>query len=350
MTTARERMLEILRGNVGFDQPEAWVDFGLAHAFKVVQATRVSACPECGTVGVPELTRYVYYSTLHRLRECPKCGLIYADARIDPRLVQHHFEATYKDEEYFRRQRGAIFAQIAALVDRYAPRGGRVIDVGGAKGHLMAETRRRRPDLECTVNDLSRASCDWAAATYGFRALCGPISRLVDEPAPYDVAVMSDVLYYEPDLAGVWAALPRIVRPGGSLILRVPNKLTLMRTALHLQSMGRIARRAEPQVGVRFFNPEHLYVFSRHFLKRALANAGFGAVRALPSRLLGAPGLRGIVNRSAYELARLLSVASGGAAVATPAMLILATDYQAPPATACRGPAAAPFDSAIRRR
>src|SRR5437868_6180727 len=157
MADERQQMLSVLAGNVGFAQPAEWVDYALRYHFRPVRAERVRACPNCGGIDSTKLGQYVYYSTLHGLRECRTCGLVYADARIDPSIVQHHFESTYKDEEYFRRLRAPIFRQLAALVDRHAPGSGRVLDIGGAKGHLMAEVQRRRPDLELTVNDLSRA-------------------------------------------------------------------------------------------------------------------------------------------------------------------------------------------------
>jgi len=88
----------------------------------------------------------------------PASGLAYSDSRIDAEEVRTHFERSYKEENYFRRWRPRIFEQIARLVDRYGPRGGRVLDIGAATGYPVAAARRIRPDLKINFNDLSRDS------------------------------------------------------------------------------------------------------------------------------------------------------------------------------------------------
>ena len=320
----RERLLEILRHNEGFAEPERWVEYARAHRFQPVRAYRLDRCPDCGTTASTPVGQYVYYSTLMTLRRCAECGLVYSDVRLDADVTARHFEQAYHDERYFMVRRRRIFAQLSALVARSVPRGGRVIDVGGAKGHLMAALRRRRPDVAITICDLSPSSCQWAQSTYGFRTVCGTVAALDGAAEPCDALVLSDVIYYEPDLPALWRVLPRIVKPGGSVFIRVPNKLWLIDAAEWVAARTRPAARRALRTSVPFFNPEHLYVMSRAYLTRRLRDAGFTEVRALPAEMLVRGGASDALPVLLYRLANAVHAATGGRVTVTPSMIVTA--------------------------
>jgi Zn ribbon nucleic-acid-binding protein len=155
MEEREKRMLEILLNNKGFAHPERWIKYGLLHDFQRVHADELQECPDCGCSSLVVVGQYVYYSTLVNLRECVKCGLVFSDKRIDSKLVRLHFERAYKDETYFRISRRRIFEQISALADSAAVYGGSVLDIGGAKGHLLATLQRRRS----TKRECSEVRC-----------------------------------------------------------------------------------------------------------------------------------------------------------------------------------------------
>ncbi|MCI0561076.1 MAG: class I SAM-dependent methyltransferase [Nitrososphaera sp.] len=89
------------------------------------------------------------------------------------------------------------------------------LDVGGAKGHLSGILRRRRPDLDIVVNDVSRFACEWARSHYGLKTICGPIGALDERDGKFDVVIMSDVIYYESELNNLWRVLPDLLNEGG---------------------------------------------------------------------------------------------------------------------------------------
>jgi SAM-dependent methyltransferase len=315
-------MLGILRGNQGFEDPERWVEYGLRHAFAHVSATKLKGCPGCGAKGSHKIGQYVYFSTLLNLVGCAGCGLAYSDVRLDPAVVQRHFEKTYKDEDYFATQRKKIFDHLVSLVDQLAPRGGYVVDVGGAKGHLMALLRERRPDLHVAVSDISRTACEWVESHYGMEAICCDAATLVTGNRVFDVLVVSDTLYYEPHLRRFWENLPGVLRAGGAVVIRVPSKYRLIRVAQAVRSLTGLLRRLKPQADIRYFNPEHLYVFTRRYLERQLGRLGFASVSVGPSPMLAA----GVVKRLApvfFRLAGMLHTVSFGAIVATPSMVVV---------------------------
>ncbi len=301
------RDMRSLLAEQGFNPPDPWLDYARRRGFRPVPAQRLAQCPQCGSGGVRRLGQYVYFSHLARLCECPVCALVYSDLRLPDAVNADHFEASYKDEDYFERARAAVNRQLVRLVTRSAAEGARVLDVGAATGRLMAGVRRRRPDLWITVSDISQAACRRAERS-GLAAVCSDIAGLRPEQ-PFDVVVMSDVIYQEPDLGQLWAALPRLVAPGGVLIVRLPNKLSWIR--LYQRSLLALApQRAAAQDRVPLFNPEHLYVFAPGFLRQRLHEQGFADVRSHPARSLRGGPVRtaaaAVVDAGAWAAYRLL--------------------------------------------
>lgn len=319
--------LAILSHNVGFDNPSAWVSYAKRHDFRRISAVSVPACPDCGNNGNNRtLGQYIYYSTLIRLRECAKCNLIWSDAHLDPAVINAHFEFAYKDHDYFLRARAAIFRQLIDAIDRRTPRGGSVLDVGGGQGYLMTRLAHQRPDVKPVVLDISSAATEYAEREFKLPSICGDFRTALARGDEYDVVVMSDVLYYEPDLRDLWTALQKLVKPGGSVVIRVPNHLAAIRAAQTFSRFSWGPEKGEFQTRIAYFNPEHMYVLSRRYLSRRLKQLGFPTVRVLPSRVLvPSSTLARIAAAMMFFVARSVDTILGNRLTLTPAMLVIAT-------------------------
>jgi 2-polyprenyl-3-methyl-5-hydroxy-6-metoxy-1,4-benzoquinol methylase len=319
-------MLAILKGNVGFDDPETWVDYGIAHTFTPVPALRLASCPDCDSVERALVGQYVYYSSLMRLWWCAGCTLIYSDVRLDETIIRAHFATAYKDDEYFLKRRRVVFDQIAALVEQAVRPGGSVLDVGGAKGHLLALLKRRRPDLAVTLNDVSREACEYARAQYGFEVVRGDLAQLGALDQRYDCVIASDVLYYEPRLRECWKVIPRLLRPSGTVLLRVPNKLVLMRLCQWAWRLAHTPHALARQDRLPFFNPEHIYVLSQSYLVHRLQQIGFRSVRALASPPL-CPDYLPTLCATSFRVAAFLNRLSWYRVCLTPSIVVLADGF-----------------------
>lgn len=308
----------------GFDQPERWLGYAQGHSFRATRSERLTGCPECHVESSQAVGQYVYYSTLARLRLCPRCGLIYSDVRLDPAVIRVHFEREYKDEQYFARQRRRVFEELARVVEQYAPRGGSVLDVGGAKGHLLDVVRRRRADLRLALTDVSEAACAWARQVYGLHAICGSIPTLDRLGERFDVVVLSDVLYYEPDAPALWRVLPKLVADDGAVVIRVPNSFAAIRAAQLALRLVSTRKAWALRDRVALFNPEHLFVFSRGFLARKLKSLGFDAVVAHPAELLIHNGRRSLARLLWLWCARAAYALTFGRVILTPSLLVSA--------------------------
>lgn len=315
-------MIDVLRLNKGFKDPAQWVEYATKHKFKRVMAEKLETCPDCGGRKSALVGQYIYYSTLVELRSCANCGLLYADTRIDPAVIHSHFELAYKDEHYFTHQRRRIFDQIAGLVDEAAAPGASVLDIGGAKGHLLALVKQRRPDLKLVLNDLSTAACSFAEMEYGLETVCGDVKTLQGLSRSFDVVIMSDVIYYEPEIQRLWGLLSHLVSNAGVIIIRVPNLVALIKLSGIIRRFGTSRQAQAMQSAVPFFNPEHLYVFSRGYLSNQLQGLGFNRFKAMPSALLG--NLDRTRYGLYYGLAKMIWLCSWGQMIMTPSMIAVA--------------------------
>ncbi|MGH7647210.1 MAG: methyltransferase domain-containing protein [Gemmatimonadaceae bacterium] len=319
----------ILEHNVGFDGNTRWLPYARRHGFKKVSAARIGRCPDCAAAPTPRAWgQYVYFSTLIRLLECSRCGLVWADAHLDPRVVRQHFDVAYKDDSYFRFSRNRIFRHMARVIDNLAPRGAHVLDIGGARGDLMAHLADRRPDLYVVVNDIADASTGSAAERFGFATLTGDAQVLANHEGEYDVVVLSDVLYYEPDIRLLWRALGRLVAPGGRVVIRVPNKWPGIRFWQRWYRTTRSPARQRLQDRIRFFNPEHIFILRPKYLKRRLERMGFRRVHVYPSPLLATRGTT-LLSSAMFAVATALHRLTRGAAALTPSILVVGIDHRA---------------------
>lgn len=113
------------------------------------------------------------------------------------------------------------------LIERYARPGDQVVDAGCGAGTLSFEAARIAAYVDGIdgaerMIDLARAGADERGITnVSFQVAL--FETLSDRAGRYDLALCSSVLEYLPDLATEIARLAALLRPGGRLILSLPN-------------------------------------------------------------------------------------------------------------------------------
>lgn len=301
----------------GFPLVDCWRREARHVGFRHGRARPVPECPDCGCRDAPVVGQFVHYANCMRLRRCPECDLLWVDRHLNPRVIADHFERVYKDEAYYQVARAPMLDHLAALVTAHAPAHGHVLDIGGATGHLLGKVAALRPDLILTLHDISESATAEAAERFGMATMTGPLTALRGQ---WDVVVASDVLYYEPSLRAAWDTLANLVRPGGVLLLRVPNKRAVILAVATLERLVQPAHHRQCQRRVRWFNPEHLYVFGRTWLQSRLVQSGFEDVTFLPSPLPG--GKSALARQGWYQAACLVRSLTG--LVFTPGVVVVA--------------------------
>jgi methionine biosynthesis protein MetW len=155
---------------------------------------------------------------------------------------------------------------IAAHAERLLPPGGRVLDIGCASGGLLALLRARAGHLAGLELSASAAT---AAAQIGDHIVQGALqdAGLPFAADSFDLVVLADVLEHLADPAAGLATAVGWCRPGGAVLVSVPN-------VAHWQARLTLLRGRWPQEDSGTFDASHLRWFTREALAALLAGAG----------------------------------------------------------------------------
>ena len=220
------------------------------------------ACWTCGTTAVPD-TRF---PNLGYVR-CPACDLVFAPSSSQERLRELYGEAYFEDyglegtydADADQRRREA---QVRVRWLREAgPPIGRLLEIGCASGWFLGEARA--VGYEVVGIEPAEEMAAAARERSGAEVYAAMLEDASLDPGSFDVAVAWHVLEHlarpRDTLAGVRTAL----RPGGWLLLELPNIASLratrqgedwygMEPAHHVAHYSpRRARRAAARVGLR---------------------------------------------------------------------------------------------------
>lgn len=143
----------------------------------------------------------------------------------------YFFSHEYIERGYLTGRRLAFYDLVAGycsdLVEREAARATPVelVDAGCGTGHLLLEVRRRLGDaVRLTGADFSKvAVARTEAIVPGVRGVVASVYRLPWPDGSFDVLVSTEVLEHLERPRDGLAEYLRVVRPGGHLVLTVPN-------------------------------------------------------------------------------------------------------------------------------
>jgi len=228
------------------------------------QVGEATPCPLCGEeVWTPRVARGG-----HRMVECGGCGLWYLNpmpsrAALASLYCDQYFESVdghrtgYEDYAGMAEDfRDTFRRRLELVADRVG--GGRLLDVGGGFGYLADAALPRFP--ERWVVELSASAAERVSQDH--RVLVGAWDSVEIPQGYFDVVSMQDCLEHFPDPLAALAKARRVLRPGGALLAVTPNVRSWIARA-----------QGSRWVSLKF--PEHVVLYSRATLRRALEATGF---------------------------------------------------------------------------
>ncbi len=273
------RWAALLRGMTK-PSPEAETIASLRPTYGALLATprdrlflpRQTTCPVCGA---GDLTEYLSTPDLlqHKpgtfaLERCRACGHVFQNPRLSIEGLNFYYRDFYDGlgeegfEFIFAAQRDAYVAR-AKMLAALSPRPGSWLDVGCGHGHFCCAARDILPSTPFHGLDMSE-SVDEAVRRrwidHGVRGLFPDLAPTMAET--YDVVSMSHYLEHTLDPRRELAAARAALRPGGRLLIEVPDPEWPL-----AGWMGRY--------WVGWFQPQHLHLLSTTNLDRLLREHGF---------------------------------------------------------------------------
>jgi 2-polyprenyl-3-methyl-5-hydroxy-6-metoxy-1,4-benzoquinol methylase len=203
------------------------------------------------------------------------------------------------EDSYGRRKRLEFVARVVR-----AQRPARVLDVGcGTGAYLTIPLGEMFPEVTIVGTDDDTASLDHARAAPHPKnvSFAGAVPQ-----APFDLVIASEVLEHVDDPPSFLSGLAARVRPGGRLIVTVPNgygpfeALALTEVLLNLSGAQRLLRRLRgrpaitPTANTLAVSP-HVNFFSLAALRRLFAAAGLAVESWTPTSFLCGYGIDHVV-------------------------------------------------------
>ena len=201
------------------------------------------------------------------IRRCRACGLALTWPAPSPSEMGRYYPDAYFGEAGEKRFVGPVEGLQRALYGSRACRvemaagghPGRVLDVGCGRGFLLDAFRRRGWTVEGT--EISEASSAHAREVLGIPVHVGSLESL-DLPAEsFDAVTLWHVLEHVTDPGVLLGEIHRILRPGGVLLVSVPN-------------FGSPEARASGAGWFHLDVPRHLVHFTPESLESSLRDAG----------------------------------------------------------------------------
>lgn len=207
-------------------------------------------CAVCGEAGLqsclPEQT-WSWLGRTYRLVRCAACGTARSDPLPDDATLADYYRR-YFDYRWYADHYAAKLRDARLRAAEYAPRlpGRRVLDFGGGLGYLSAALRE-----------------------LGFDSLTyDPYANTDDPGTGWDAVIGLHMLEHGNDPGAVLERMKARLRPGGLLLLAVPNF-----DAAGYRRFGMAWVWAQPPI-------VHVFHFTESGLRRLLEKHGFDDVRA----------------------------------------------------------------------
>ena len=203
------------------------------------------------------------------LVKCDTCGLVYQNPRPTMEEIGAYYPPEYESYQPLSGQKklpwllGKAYQygtdKRCRIVTRLQQNGGRLLDVGCATGNFLMGMKRL-PNWELYGVEPNEHAAR-VAQENGLNVFVGVLEQARYPDNFFDAVTLWDVLEHLHDPKTSLKEIFRILKPGGLLVVRVPN--------LDSWDAG-IFRRAWAGLDA----PRHLYVFDRRTLSQILEQAG----------------------------------------------------------------------------
>jgi SAM-dependent methyltransferase len=164
-----------------------------------------------------------------KIASCAACGLTVTTPQPDAAAIAGYYPRGYYGDSTERRfprnvevLQQALYGHRVRQVESFrGGRPGRVLDVGCGRGVLLQEFRRRGWDVQGT--ELSVQAADYAREVLHLPVEIGSLDTVGFPASHFDAITLWHVLEHVADPQALLKEANRILKPGGVLLVSVPN-------------------------------------------------------------------------------------------------------------------------------
>jgi SAM-dependent methyltransferase len=257
-----------------------------------------SHCPVCRTT-LRQLVEQA--EPPYQVVRCSDCGLVYVDPTPDAGELFRHYNQDYYAEwiSSQREKRKRMWARRLKGIERMTKKGA-ILDVGCGEGLFLELAQQNGWRVYGT--DVSAYAAEFASKRLGQDLFCGEIGAAGFNAQSFDVITFWHVLEHTTSPMRTLQEVRNLLKPGGLLVLAVPNLDDFL-----LQAAYRLVKGRKPRLFSIHDREIHLLHFSVRSLRFLLGKTGFVCVEIGPD--FGVVELtKRLINHAAAALFRLARV------------------------------------------
>ncbi len=231
------------------------------HPFSIEHCEAVS-CNFCGAEAYTALGTELDFE----IRRCAECRLVYISPQPCAEEIPAFYDAMYLDdspEEIAARGLGYTEQQLAWMLRRRKPDGGKLLDLGCGFGAVLAEMAQHSEWTLHGVEIGEKAVAHARARVPSATIQEGTVDDVDFAPESFDCILMITVLEHVKDPKAVLARVMGWLKPGGVLMVQTPYVEPFIRL-----------KRFLPSLPIYFEAPRHLFDFSPRSLQLYMEQAG----------------------------------------------------------------------------
>lgn len=214
--------------------------------------------------------------------QCRVCSFVYTNPRILLSEADQQQQYQHADEYVpYANDPSKGLDRILMRIERLMPQKGRLLDIGAGKGEFLAAAKRRGWDAHGI-----EPSAEFVQYARDSHHLSLSHVAMEDTDLPEgsaDVVTLNMVLEHVDDPHALLGLANRVLRPGGLLLIEVPNLDSLMLKGVRLYF--RLTQRDWSPLLSPLHWPYHCYGYPLRTIKFLCARHGFDIIRAHTSDL-----------------------------------------------------------------
>jgi SAM-dependent methyltransferase len=225
-------------------------------------------CNICGN----DRTSLIAVQNDYRFVRCQSCGLVYMNPRPDADELKNIYDTYHqrngKDKGDWEVMMWHNFREVAEMLARKYPSGGRLLDIGCGYGHFlrfMEGLHWRAEGIDPSIHTVNQAGKAGRIVTHA------TIDDAVIPESSFNAVTMFYVLEHITDPLKTLRKVFSLLVPGGSVVIRIPHTTPLVRLLSALNIKNNL-----------YDAPFHLYDFSPSAAARILKQSGFVNIKVAP--------------------------------------------------------------------
>jgi 2-polyprenyl-3-methyl-5-hydroxy-6-metoxy-1,4-benzoquinol methylase len=270
----------------------------------------VEACCVCQSAEIQQIDPEC------NLCRCPRCGYLFDSPRPSQEKIIEFYSRSGKYDSWLRESdaRDHLWKRRLKMVLRHRSEGN-LLDIGAGIGQFLHHARPYFADVAGT--EISSSAARVARERYGLEIGIGAVEDLNLPDSFFDNITLFHLLEHVPDPAALARKCHRLLKPGGCLVIAVPNDVLAWGSAVKRfgRKMGmKSFRKFSRVLGIAKAGSSkeiHLSHFTPAVLRTLIKNAGFEVLEEGLDPYYVSAGLRKTAHTLYYWLHRMFFAVTG---------------------------------------